>query len=49
VTQIVHTSIIVFGCVVGLLALLLAIPGCRLRAVIYRFAGRINQHRKQLP
>jgi len=49
VAQIVHTGIIVFGCLAGLIALLLAWPSCRLREVIYRVVERFHESPKQLP
>jgi hypothetical protein len=49
VAQIVLTSIIVFGCLAGLIALLLAWPSGHLREVVYRFVERFNQFPKQLP
>jgi hypothetical protein len=43
--QIVHTSIIVFGCLAGLVTVLLALPNMRLREAVYRFGEWITNHR----
>jgi hypothetical protein len=48
-TQIIHTGIIVFGCLTGLIAVLVAWPSGRLREAISRVVEHFNQSPKQLP
>jgi ABC-type branched-subunit amino acid transport system permease subunit len=47
--QIVHTSIIVFGCLAGLVAVLLALPTFRLREAMYRVGEWITQRNRDFP